>query len=110
MPWAKNKAGSHRLEKEGETYRKEEILECLEICREPVVMQVQALDLKAPSGFEWLAFNKLELQFYTIRHIQHHTRELCKRLGATDISKCNRLAQSLNHSALASQRSGTMQS
>ena len=37
--------------------------------------------LDAPSGFEWLPFNKPELQFYNIRHIQHHTGELCERLG-----------------------------
>jgi hypothetical protein len=24
---------------------------------------------------------KLELQFYTIRHLQQHTGELCERLG-----------------------------
>lgn len=83
VPWAKNKVGSHRLEKEAEPYRKEEILEYLEICREQVETQVSALDLEAPSGFEWLPFNKLELQLYTIRHIQQHTGELSERLSAT---------------------------
>ena len=42
---------------------------------------VDALDLQAESGFDWLPFNKLELQFYNIRHIQQHTGELCERLG-----------------------------
>jgi hypothetical protein len=28
-----------------------------------------------------LPFTKLELQFYTIRHIQQHTGELMERLG-----------------------------
>jgi hypothetical protein len=62
---------------------KEEILEYFEVCREQVEAQVPALDLEAPSGFEWIPFNKLELQFYTIRHIPHHTGELCERLGAS---------------------------
>jgi hypothetical protein len=81
VPWAKGKIGSHRLENANEPYRKEEILEYFEICREQVEVQVPALDLEAPSGFDWLPFNKLELQCYNIRHIQHHTGELCERLG-----------------------------
>ena len=36
----------------------------------------------APSGFHWLPFDKLELQFYNIRHIQHHVGELYERLAA----------------------------
>jgi hypothetical protein len=82
VPWVKNKTGSHRLEKEDEPYRKEEILEYFDVCQEQVKKQVPLLELDAPSGFEWLPFNKLELQFYNIRHIQHHTGELCERLGA----------------------------
>ena len=41
------------------------------------------MDLEAQSGFYWLPFGKLELQFYNIRHTQQHTGELCERLGAT---------------------------
>jgi hypothetical protein len=40
------------------------------------------MDLEAESGFYWLPFDKLELQFYNIRHVQQHTGELCERLGA----------------------------
>jgi hypothetical protein len=40
------------------------------------------MDLEAQSGFYWLPFGKLELQFYNIRHIQQHTGELCERVGA----------------------------
>jgi hypothetical protein len=36
--------------------------------------------LEAPSGFPFLPFNKLELQFYNIRHTQHHTGQLADRL------------------------------
>jgi len=39
-----------------------------------------ALNLEAPSGFYWLPFNKAELQFYNIRHTQHHTGQLADRL------------------------------
>lgn len=39
------------------------------------------LNLEAASGFEWLPFNKLELQIYSIRHIQQHAGELMERLG-----------------------------
>jgi hypothetical protein len=38
--------------------------------------------LEAESGFYWLPFDKLELQFYNIRYLQQHTGELCERLGA----------------------------
>lgn len=81
VPWAKHNEAYHRLEKLpiGASYSKEDILEYLEICRE----QVASLELDAPSGFGWLPFNKLELQFYNIRHLQQHIGELCERLGAT---------------------------
>ncbi len=46
-----------------------------------------ALDTAAPeSGFFWLPFGKLELQFYNIRHLQHHTGELFERLGAVGVT------------------------
>jgi len=43
---------------------------------------VNRMDLEAESGFHWLPFDKLELQFYNIRHVQQHTGELSERLGA----------------------------
>ena len=43
--------------------------------------RVPQLDLEAGSGFGWLPFGKLELQFYNIRHLQQHTGELMERLG-----------------------------
>ena len=36
--------------------------------------------LDAESGFSWLPMNKLELQFYNVRHLQLHTGQLCERL------------------------------
>ena len=84
-PWSKNRSGSNELDQAGEPYSKDEILEYFEICCEQVVKQTQSLDLDAPSGFDWLPMNKLELQIYTIRHIQQHAGELSERLGAAGI-------------------------
>jgi hypothetical protein len=80
--WEKSKQGSHRMDWDGEPYSKAEILEYFEFLREQIERQVPDLNLDAPSGFDWLPMSKLELQFYNIRHIQHHTGELCERLGA----------------------------
>ncbi len=68
----------------GEPYSKEDILEYLEVCRKAVKERVASLDLEAASGFHWLPFNKLELQFYNIRHIQHHAGQLIDRLRNHD--------------------------
>jgi hypothetical protein len=60
-------------------YHKAEILSYLEHCRnELAVLDAQPLD--GPSGFSWLPFDKLELQFYNIRHVQQHIGELSGRL------------------------------
>ena len=65
----------------GEPYTRQEILTYLDHCNEQVNTIVDVLDLDGPSGFEWLPFDKTELQFYNIRHLQQHTGELCERLG-----------------------------
>lgn len=64
----------------GEPYSKDEVLEYLAFCRQQVDERVPAIDMNAPSGFDWLPMNKLELQFYNIRHLQHHTGQLSERL------------------------------
>jgi len=61
-------------------YTKAEVLEYLEFCRAEVEARVPELDMSAPSGFSWLPFNKLGVQFYNIRHLQHHTGQLADRL------------------------------
>lgn len=66
----------------GEPYTRAEVLEYLDLCRQQVDTRTRQLDLDGPSGFEWLPFGKLELQFYTIRHIQQHAGELMERLGS----------------------------
>jgi hypothetical protein len=85
-PWVKQRQGYHRMSGEEAKnltpYTQEEMLEFLNFCQEQAVEKVDTLDLEAGSGFEWLPFNKLELQFYNIRHIMQHTGELSERLGA----------------------------
>ncbi len=61
---------------------KTEVLDFFDLCLRFMKEQVQKMDFEADSGFDWLPFNKLELQLYNIRHIQQHTGELCERLGA----------------------------
>lgn len=41
---------------------------------------VPELDWTAESGFDWIPLDKLELQFYSIRHLQQHIGELAERL------------------------------
>ncbi len=61
-------------------YTKAEVLEYHEFCCAEVEAKVPGIHLEAPSGFGWLPFNKLEVQFYNIRHTQHHTGQLADRL------------------------------
>jgi hypothetical protein len=74
VPWAKDRG------EEGQ-YTPTEILEYLNFCRNEVAQKLPTLDTSAPSGFDWLPFDKLELQIYNIRHIQQHAGELYERLG-----------------------------
>ena len=64
----------------GEPFTKNEILDYLELCTNEVVVQTDKLVFDDPSGFEWLPFNKFELQLYNIRHLQHHVGELSDQL------------------------------
>jgi hypothetical protein len=91
-PWVKHRADSQYLGPRpwapGEVhvveppYTKQEVLEYLDFSRAEVEARVPKVDLAAPSGFHWLPFNRLEVQFYSIRHIQHHTGQLADRLRA----------------------------
>jgi hypothetical protein len=90
-PWKTHYENAHRFSspepvssdevESGEPYQKDEILEYLNYCRQEIEDKVTGLNLEADSGFNWIPFNKQELQFYNIRHLQHHTGELCERLG-----------------------------
>lgn len=76
-PWAKNEPFQIP-----DPYLKPDVQEYLTFCRSEVEKQVPLLRFEDSSGFSWLPFNKLELQFYNIRHLQHHTGQLIERLRA----------------------------
>jgi len=88
VPWEKHRdkyvslRSEPKVEKVQDPYSKDELLAYLQFCTERVGEMVDALDLEGESGFYWLPFDKLELQFYNIRHIMEHTGELGERLGA----------------------------
>ena len=79
VPWE-----DHRAPDDEVPFTKDEVLGYLSFVQEQVLSHVPATDLEAESGFHWLPFNKLELQLYNIRHIQHHTGELYERLGTNE--------------------------
>ena len=66
----------------GKPYAKQDLIDYVDFCHEQVDRIVPTLDWEAASGFVWLPFGKLELQLYSIRHLQQHIGELCERLGA----------------------------
>ena len=76
VPW------QHKHEDKNNPYTKDEILVYVEFVQKQVAERVPALDLDAESGFYWLPFNKLELQFYSIRHTMQHVGELYERIGS----------------------------
>jgi hypothetical protein len=63
-----------------EPYMQAELLDYLAFCRTAVDNHLAAFNPEAPSGFFWLPFDRLELQFYNLRHIAHHTGQLVDRL------------------------------
>ncbi len=85
VPWELNRSG---LQFMGETpegqepYTQAELLAYIDHTTQAIRDIVPTLDWTADSGFTWLPLGKLELQFYTIRHLQSHTGELAERLNA----------------------------
>ena len=67
-------------EEERRVASQKDVLAFIDFLGEQIDPMVEALDLYAESGFHWLPFDKLELQFYNIRHIMLHTGELAERL------------------------------
>ena len=66
---------------------KEDALEYLAFIEQQVAELIPMTDLEANAGFLGNRFNKLELQFTNIRHIQQHTGELYERLGSREAVK-----------------------
>jgi hypothetical protein len=77
IPWEK-----HHDPEGNMPYTKPEVLEYFSLVEDQVLECVPAMDLELESGFYWLPFSRMELQFYNIRHIQQHTGELYERLGS----------------------------
>jgi hypothetical protein len=83
-PWPAHREDVHDLSKplaDSTPYALAQVLEYLAFCRQEAARCIRLYDLDAPSGFPWCPFNKLEMQFYNIRHVQQHTGELMERLG-----------------------------
>ena len=84
QPWPKHRQEARSLQQDDDQapqpFTKHEVLEFIDYLSERVDGLVDALDLEAESGFYWLPFNKLELQFYNIRHLMLHVGELAERL------------------------------
>lgn len=65
----------------GAPYTKDQVLAYHDFVSETIARILPTLDLTSDqSGFDWLPFGKLELQFYSIRHLQQHTGEICERI------------------------------
>lgn len=78
-PWE-----GHHDPQTGVPFSGAEVLAYLAFVQNQVREQVPRLELEAESGFHWLPFNKLELQFYNLRHLQQHVGELSERLGSRE--------------------------
>ena len=66
----------HEQPQADQPYSPEEILAYIEHLRSFVARTLPTVELSAPSGFHWLPFDKLELQIYSIRHLQQHVGDL----------------------------------
>jgi hypothetical protein len=90
VPWGKHRPNSNLLSVTplrpddvfgaAAPYSKAELLEYAALCSREIYRSAPLLDLEGDSGFHWLPFDKLELQFYNIRHLSHHTGQLLDRL------------------------------
>jgi len=67
----------------GKPYAKEEVLNYWNLCDQSIDSAVDALNLlDTESGFSWYKLSKLEHQFISLRHTQHHTAQLMDRIRA----------------------------
>ncbi len=76
-----------------EPYQQAEILDYVAVVKSEVIRIISTLDLEGSSGFEWLPFSKLELQFYSMRHLQLHVGELAERLWTNAQIEVNWIGQ-----------------
>jgi len=70
-------------------YTKDQILAYLGVCREKCQSMIEGLtDEKAQQRcvFEWMEPSYLELQMYSMRHVQEHAAQLSLVLGQHDVT------------------------
>ncbi len=71
----------HRPPQTGKPYTKADILTYWGICDAMIDEAVNRIDLtRSESGFSWYKISRIEFQFVTLRHIQHHTGQLTDRI------------------------------
>jgi hypothetical protein len=83
--------GREELEAEypSRRFERDELREYLTICRKKLhdIMAAETVaTLEGPSGFSHLPFSRMELHFYNLRHIHHHTGQLgafLRKVGAS---------------------------
>ncbi len=82
VPWQKHEAHYETMGQldDKEPCSQADMLEYVTLVEQEVKDKVPTTDWEAPSGFAWYYFNKLELQFCSMRHIQLHVGELAERL------------------------------
>jgi len=84
VPWTHHRPGYNRfddIDASISPYSVDEMRAYGRQVFEMVDTAVGRLDLSSPeSGFSWYQMSKLEHQFVSIRHIQHHTGQLADRL------------------------------
>ena len=68
-----------------ECYTKTDLQDYTEQILSALDFIIDRQDLAAPSGFEWLPMNKLELHIYNLRHLQHHIGQLVQRLHGAGV-------------------------
>jgi hypothetical protein len=82
-------------------YTKDQILAYLDQCRQKCQSTVEGLtDEKAhqPCTFDWIECNFLELQIYSMRHVQEHASQLNLLLGQHDVPGLDWVPQARNTS------------
>lgn len=71
----------HRPPQTGRPYTRLQLIEYWSLVDAMIEPCLDAADLLAPEcGFHWYRFNWLELQFMSLRHVQHHTAQIGSRL------------------------------
>ena len=85
VPWEHHRREHNFFQSRSTTaftpYSIDEIRAYCKRCDDMVDSAVDRLDLDAAeSGFSWYRMSKLEHQFVSLRHIQHHTGQLAERI------------------------------